>query len=251
MHAHGIEVFHGANGNYIANGIPHDFKLNFFPSGDVFFNEHLGDGRHIQTRAGHVLQRLRIIGYAAARAAQRKCRTHDHRIADPIRNGQRALHIVGDFGRNHRFSDLRHGILKHLTVFSLVYGLGIRADQLDAMRSQKTLFVQLHGQGKARLSAQTRQHTIWFFLFNDALHGFHRQRFQINLIRKRLIRHDSCRIGVHQHHIYASLFEHPACLRARIIKLRRLTNHNRARANHQYFFNILIQRHTLCLPSGP
>ena len=119
------------------------------------------------------------------------------------------------------------------------------------MRSQKTLFVQLHGQGKARLSAQTRQHAIWSFLFNDALHGFHRQRFQIDLIRKRLIRHDGGRIGIHQHHIYASPFKHTAGLRARIIKLCRLTNHNGARANHQYFFNILIQRHTLCLPSGP
>ncbi len=89
VHAHWVEVLHGAHGDGVARGIAHDLELDFLPARHGALDEHLGDGRHVQTRAGDLAQLLGAGRRAAARAAQREGRAHDDGIADLLRHGQR------------------------------------------------------------------------------------------------------------------------------------------------------------------
>ena len=83
---------------------------------------------------------------------------------------------------------------------------------------------------------------------DDALKRFLGQRFQIDFIRQRLIRHDGGGVGIDEHHVHAGFLEHAARLRAGIVKFRRLSDHDGAGANHQYLFNRFVQRHCISPP---
>ena len=118
------------------------------------------------------------------------------------------------------------------------------------MLLQKALLVELHRQRQARLAAETGEKTVWLLLFNDALDGGQRERLEINLIREGLVGHDRRGVGVDEHDVHARVVQHAARLRAGIVKLRRLTDHDRAGADDHDFTDAGINRHGAHLPSG-
>ena len=82
--AHGVKVFHGADGNHVAHAVPHGLKLDLFPAEDGPLHQNLGNRRGIQTGLGDDPQ-LRFIGSgAAAGTAQSKGGTDDDGITDPF-----------------------------------------------------------------------------------------------------------------------------------------------------------------------
>ena len=133
MHAHRIDIFHRTDGDHVAHGIAHDFKFDFLPTGDGFFNQHLRDGRCIQPHLRDGAQFLPIGSRAAARAAERKGGAHDDRITDLFRDFQRLIDRIGNSGGNHGFADGFHGVLEQLTILRLINRLRVRADQTDAV----------------------------------------------------------------------------------------------------------------------
>ncbi len=62
---HGVQILHGAHGDDVAHGVPHGLKLDFLPAENGLFNQHLGDGRGVQTRLGDDAK-LRLAGRRAA-----------------------------------------------------------------------------------------------------------------------------------------------------------------------------------------
>ena len=105
----------------------------------------------------------------------------------------------------------------------------------DAVLLQKALLVELHRQRQARLAAETGEKTVWLLLFNDALDGGQRERLEINLVREGLVGHDRRGVGVDEHDVHARVVQHAARLRAGVVKLRRLTDHDRAGADDHDF----------------
>ena len=57
------------------------------------------------------------------------------------------------------------------------------------------------------------------------------------------IGHDRRGVGVHQHDLDAFLLQRFAGLRARVVKLRRLANHDRTGADDQDLLDARVQRH--------
>ena len=241
--AHRVEVLHGADGDDVAHAVPHGLKLDLFPAEDCLFDEDLGDGRGVQTRLGDDAQLFRVFGRAAAGAAQGESGTDDDGIADALRHSQGILHGLGDVGGNDRLADLRHGFLEQLPVLGPGDGLGVGAQQADALGLQEALLVQLHGQGQARLAAQARQDGVGLFFLDDAFDGLHRQRLQVDLVGHGLVGHDGGGVGVAQHHVDAGLLQHTAGLGAGVVKLGGLSDDDGAGADDQDFLDGSIERH--------
>ena len=243
MHAHGVEVFHGADGDAVACGIPHDLKLDLLPAGDALFHKDLMNGRHAQAPFRDFPKFGLIRCNAAAAAAERKRRAHDDRIADLRRKGQRALERFAYHRRDHRFSDLLHGVFEALPVLRAVDGIGLCAEQLHAVAFQEAFLCKLHSEREPRLPAERGQDAIRLLLFDDAPERGQRERLNVNVIRHVAVRHDGSGVGIHKDGRDAGLFEHLACLRAGIIEFRSLADHNGAGANHKRALYILIERH--------
>ena len=249
MHAHRVEVLHAAHRDDVARAVPHGLELDFLPAVDVALDQDLGDGGGVQAALCHLEKLLGRIRHAAARAAQRERRTHDDRIADFFGYTERRLHVAGDVRGDGGLADGLHGLLEQLAVLGLVDRVHIGADQPHAHALQEALVVQLHRQGQAGLPAQTRQQAVRTLLLDDAPHGLGGQRLEVDLVGQRAVGHDRGRVRVDQHHVHARLAQHAAGLRPGVVELGRLTDDDRAGADHQHLADVFIARHACSLPS--
>ena len=82
MNADRVEVFHRADGNYIALLITHYLILDFLPTCDTPFNKNLSDRRKFKSVCSNFTKFVLVINDTAACTAECKCRTNDNRVAD-------------------------------------------------------------------------------------------------------------------------------------------------------------------------
>ncbi len=243
MHTHRIDIFHITYGDTVAGAVPHHLILDFLPSRNAAFHQNLSHPGETQAICQNLLQLDLVMGDTAAGATQRIGRAQHHRISDLMRKRHAVLDILHHQRRRAGFPDLLHRLLEFQTVLRLADRLRRGAQQRDAMRRQKARFIQLHAQIQAGLSAHVRQQAVRFLLADDLLQHPYRQRFDIYLICNVTVGHDGGRIGIHQNDFHPLLFQRAARLRSRIVKFRRLPDHNRSRADYEYSFYIRILRH--------
>ena len=250
VHAHRVQVLHRAHGDGVALAVTHDLELDLFPPGDGLLHQNLGDGGQSQAVGRHFPQLLLVVDNAAARAAQGKGGADDHRVADLLGKSLRVFHGGDHLRGNAGLTDLLHGVLEHLPVLGLVDGLGRGAQQPHVVALQEALLGQLHGEGQARLAAKAGEDAVGLFLLDDALDGGQVQGLDIDFIRHGLVGHNGGGVGVDQHDLDAILPQGAAGLGAGVVEFRGLADDNGARADNQYLFNILIQRHFIPPPSS-
>ena len=250
VHAHRVQVLHGAHGDGVALAVAHHLKLDFLPPGDGLFHQDLGDGGQRQAIGGHFPQLLLVVHNAAAGAAQGKGGPDDDRVANLQGEGLGVLHGGDHLGGDAGLANLFHGALEHLAVLGLVDGLGGGAQQPHVVALQKALLGQLHGEGQAGLAAKAREDAVRLLLLDDAFHRGQVQGFNIDLIRHGLVGHNGGGVGVYQDNLNAVLPQGAAGLGAGVVKLRRLADDNGAGADNQYLFDILIQWHIIPPPSS-
>ena len=154
------------------------------------------------------------------------------------------FHRIGDVGRHDGLADLLHGLFEQLPVLRPVDRVDVRADQFYPPLIEKSFLRELASDREARLSAEGGEQAVRPLLFDDALYGFERERFEIDLVRERFIRHDGRGVGVAKDDVHARVFEHAARLRARIVEFRRLSDDDRPRTDDEYFFDIASLRHS-------
>ena len=219
VNANRIDVLHITYGDAVAVGIAHYLILDFLPACDTALYQHLSHTAQTKSVGKNVNQLLLIVGDTTAASAQRKSRTKHHRITDGIGKFDTVLHGIDHLGSRTRLSDLLHGVLKRLTILRLEDGLCCRTDQLHAMLLQETGLCQFHTEVQACLSTQSRQNTVGLFLQNNFLQDIHSQRLNIYLIRYLLVRHDGCRIRIHQTYLNALFLQRAARLCSCIVKL--------------------------------
>ena len=248
VHAHGVEVFHVANGDGGVVGVPHHLVFNFLEALDALFHQHLPDGGELQG-VFHQRNQLRlVVGKAAARTAQRERGAEDDGIADLVCGFDAFLHRGGDRGGQHRLAQRLAELLKLVAVFRLVDTVKARAQDFHLALLQHALGVQAHGEVQARLPAKAGQDGVRPLKAQDLGYVLKRQRFHVNLIGNVDVRHDGGGVGVDEDHLVPLLAQRQAGLRARVVKLRGLADHNRAGADHQHALDVRPLRHAVHAP---
>ena len=123
-------------------------------------------------------------------------------------------------------ADALHGLAEALAILRLLDHIGVGADHLDAMARENACARQLHGQVERRLAAQRRQQRVGPLLFDDALDHLRRERLDIGGIGQLGIGHDGGRVGVHQDHPVPLGLQCLAGLRAGVVELAGLSDHD-------------------------
>ncbi len=96
MHAHGVEVFNGADNDDVVVFVAHDLHFHFLPADDALFYHDFGNGRGCQAALGNCFQVFKIVGYAAACAAQGKGRAHNEREGQSLAQPAHIFHGSGN-----------------------------------------------------------------------------------------------------------------------------------------------------------
>ena len=253
MHAHRINIFHITDGNAVACAVPHDLVLNFLPARNTALYQYLSHPGQPQTVLQNFFQLGLIICDAPAGAPQCICGTQYHRITYGISKIDTVLYIFHHQGSGAGLANTLHQILELLTSLRVADGCGCGSQKAYSVSGQKSRFLQLHPQVQPRLASQGRQNTVRLFLFNNLLQHLYGQGLDIYLVRNIFIRHDGGRVGIHQNHLHSFFLQGAAGLGSRIVKLCRLTDHNRAGADNHNTFHIWIFRHCgiLLFPVNP
>ena len=135
-------------------------------------------------------------------------------------------------------SDLGHGLAEQLAVFGLVDGIGRRADHLDVELVQRALPAQRQRAVQRGLSAHGRQQreaagNDVTFLLDDFCDDLGRDRLDIGRIRQFRVGHDRGRIGIDEDDAVALFLQRLHRLRAGIVELAGLADHDGTGADDQ------------------
>ena len=247
MDAHRVDVLHAADADRRIVVVAHHLELDLLVALDALLDEHLVHRRERQSVAHHLAQLRLVVGKAAARTAQREGRTQHHRVADPCGNLHALLDRRGNLRRKHRLAQRLAQFLEELAVLGPLDRVERRAQDLHLALLQDPLLGQLHRQVQTRLSAQTRDDGVRTLVADDLRHVLQRQRLHVDLVRNMRVGHNGGRIRIGEDHLVTLLLERQARLRARIVELRGLADHDRARPDHHYLPDIFSLRH-VCTP---
>ena len=238
VHAHGIHVFHAADGDGVVVAVAHDLELDLLVALDALLDEHLMHRREAEGVGRGLDELFLVVGEAAAGAAQRERGAQHHGIADFLSRLTGLVDGIGDAGGNDRLADLLAQLLEQLAVLGALDGAAVGAQQLDLALLQHALLLQLHGQIQARLTADARNDGVGTLIAQDARHVFQRQRLHVHLVGDGGVGHDGRGIGVHQNDLVALLLQREAGLSAGVVELGRLTDDDGAGADNHDFLQI-------------
>ena len=169
----------------------------------------------------------------------------DHRAArSRSTTVERLVERVGDARRRHVEADLGHGHLELLAVLGGGDGLGVGADQLDAVRGRaRPASTQLHGQVERGLAAERRQQGVGPLRSMIAVSDVDVERLDVGGVGELGVGHDRRRVRVGEDDPVALLAQHAAGLRARVVELARLADDDRPGADEQDRLEVVAAGH--------
>ena len=172
VHAHGVEVFDGADHHEVVAEITHHFEFELLPAEHGFFHQRFMDWAHVQSVGDGFAKLLLVVCDGAARSTQRERRPNHQRESQLIAEPQCVLRVVHQGGRRHLQPDLSTGILEPQTVFRNLDGAQRGADHFHFVFFEDAAFGELHGQIEGRLPPDCRQQGIRFFPGDNSLEIF-------------------------------------------------------------------------------
>ena len=113
----------------------------------------------------------------------------------------------------------------------------------------QALAVQLHGDVEAGLAAERRQHGVGPLALDDRGQHVRRQRLDVGAVGEVGVGHDRRRVGVGEDDAVALLAQHAARLRAGVVELARLADHDRPRADDEDRREVVAARHVRRRPT--
>ena len=246
MHAHGVQVFDGADDNGVALLVAHDFHFEFFPAEERFFDKDFVVERCIKTAVDDGFKFFRVVGDAAASTTEREARADDERpAADGMGDGERFAHGVRGTGAGEVQPDLEHGFLEQVTVFGALDGFGLGADEFHLVAVENAAFVEFHGEVQSRLATESREQCIRAFAADDFVEDVDAERLDVGAVGHFRVGHDGSRVGVHEHHFETFAAQHLAGLHAGVVEFAALANHDRARTDEHNLLDVCTLRHPL------
>ena len=248
MNANGVDVLHTADGDSVIRRVAHNLELDFLVSLNALLNENLANGR-CRKRANRKLAKLRlIVSKAAARTAKGECRTKNYGVADSRRYLNSLLKRVCNVGGNNGLSNRLAKLLKELSVLCSLDTLARCTEKLNACFLKNSLLFKKHSHIKTGLTADAGDYRVRTLVSDYLCNIFKSQGLHIDLICNSGIGHYGCRVGVDENNLVSLLLERKTRLSSCIVKLRSLTDNDRARADYHNSLNISSLCHFLFPP---
>ena len=214
-----VNVLHVADSDAVSCAVTHYLILDFFPACDTALYQNLSNTGKTKTILQDLTKLVFIVGNSAAASAKSVSRTKNNRIANGIGKCKTILHRGNNLGSCNRLADFLHGILKFLTIFSFLNGLGCSTDQSYIMFFQEAFLIQLHGKVQTCLTAQGRKNAVWLLFQDQLLYHFYGKRLNVNTVCNIFICHDCSRIGVQKNNLQTFFLQGTASLCSCIVKL--------------------------------
>ena len=243
MNPHGVEIFNRANHHKVVPNVAHHFQLVFFPTQRGFLDQCLMHRTGIQRPRDQVTKLLPIVSNRTPRSAQRERRPNHHGISKLVRQPHSVGNRSHHFRRRHLQPNFAANILEQQPIFRNFDRFQRCANQLHIIFFENPRFRQLHRKIQPCLSSHRRQQRVRPLRRNNRLQIFLSQRLNVSPVRSLRVRHNRRRIRIDQHHLVPFRAQRLASLRPRVVKLAPLPNHNRPRADDQYFLNVSPFRH--------
>ena len=243
VHPHRVDVLDRADDDAVVRAVADHLHLVLLPAEHGFFDQHLGDWRRIEAVRDDLLVFLPVVGDAAAGAAERVARPDDRRQADLGQGGRRLRQAAHDHAARHLEADALHRVPEQLAVLGLRDRLARSADQLDAVALERAVLGERPRQIERGLTAHGRQTGVGALALDDPGDDFRDDRLDVGRVGQLRVGHDRGRVGVDQDHPVALGFERLDRLSAGVVELAGLTDHDRARADHQDRLDVRASGH--------
>ncbi len=238
VHAHRVEVFDGADDDAVVLLIADNLHFVLFPADQGFVDQQFFSRRQVQTARADFFELFTVVSNTATGAAHGEGRTNDAREAQLFENRIGLFHAVGNTGARAVKADGLHGLVETRTVFSLVDGVGIRADHLNAEFFQHAFALQVQGAVQCSLAAHGWQQCVWTLFLNDLGNRLPLDRLDVGGVGHVRVGHDGGRVGVHQDDAVALFAQGFTGLGAGVVEFTGLADHNRASAENQDAFYV-------------
>jgi hypothetical protein len=243
VHPHRVEVLDRADDHAVVVLVPHDLELVLLPAEHRLLDQHLVHRRVGQPLADHAGELVAVVGDAAALAAQRVGGPQHDREAVLV--GELLRLLLGiDVHRHRRLqADLGHRLLEAQPVLGGLDRVEVGAQRLHPVLLQHAGLVQLHREVQRGLAAQGGQQRVRLLLLDHRPHRVGGQRLDVGGVGDRRVGHDRGGVGVDQDDPQALLAQHLAGLRARVVELGGLPDHDRAGPEHEHRGDVVATRH--------
>ncbi len=239
VHAQRIDVLHRAHRDARVIRVAHDLVLDLLPADQALLDHDLADGARTQPAPDTLAVRRLGADDAATRAAQRERRPDDGRQPDVV---QRALgrgvalgrrRAADDRARCVGLADPVEQVPEALPVLGHLDRLERRAEQTHVMALEHAGAGQSDGQVERRLAAEPGQQPVGSLAGDHRLHGLDRERLEVDRVGDVRVGHDRGRVRVDEDRPDALRPQRATGLRAGVVELGRLADHDRARAEDQ------------------
>ncbi len=247
VHAHRVEVLDRADDDAVVRRVADHLHLELLPAEHRFLDQHLVRRRQLEAALDDLLELLAVVGDAAAGAAEGEARADDGREADVGLDRQRLLVAARDLGLRAVEADLRHRLLEQLAVLGHADRVARGADQLDAVLLQHAVVGKIQRAVQRGLAAHRRQQRVRALLGDDLLDRGAVDRLDVDRVGHARVGHDRRGVAVHQHDAVALVAQRLAGLRAGVVELAGLADHDRAGADDQDGLDVCALRHVSAL----
>jgi len=250
VHAHGVDVFDGADDDGVVMAVAHHLELELLPAQHRLFQENLACGRGFQGRLHPLDELMAVEGHARSTTTQGK--------GGPYHDGktQHGGRLTGFIETAHIDATRRgqahlgHGRAKQGTVLGGLDGHGTGPQQLHAIFFQGAVGLEGHRTIERCLPPHGGQQGIGMFLGDDGSNGRGSQGFDIDRIGHGGIGHDGGRVGIDKDDPVTLLPQGLAGLHTGIIELARLADDDGSRTDEQDRLDVTAPRHQTTTPSA-
>ena len=227
MHAHRVDVLDRAHDDEVVRHVAHHLELEFLPADHRLFDQDLVDRTQLDAAPHQLAELLDVVGDAAAHPAQCERRPDDHRKAEPLDAGVRLLDGARILAGRHLDADRGHCLAELEPVLRHLDRVDRGADQLHVEFVQHAALGEFHRQVQGGLPADRRQEGVGAFPLDDGARHLDGERLDVGAVGHLGIGHDRGGIAVDQHHLEPFGPQRLARLRAGVVELARLPDHDR------------------------
>ena len=233
MNPHRVDVLDRADDHHVVAGVAHHFELELFPPEHAALDERGVHRRELERARDELLEFGAIVGDTPTGPAERERRAKDRRISGLGHDHQRLRHRRGSAPHGRSQADAVHRCSELGAVLGHLDRAGVRPDQLHAVTLERAIPRERHRHVQRGLPPHRWQQGVGALALDHLAHPFRCDRLDVRPVRELGVGHDRGRVRVHEHDRVALFLEGLHGLRARIVELGGLPDHDRARPQQQ------------------